>query len=490
MNVTITYNEVDLSQFVEIHDIRRNVSNEVKLGLDSAPSVGANVTDFSIAEKYIEVDFSIYTIDRNAMKHKLAGILTSSKDVRIQFSDEPDKYYIGRRIGKIDMQEDEGYRSKGTFTLIIPDGVAHSTAYKRLTNPQVTGTKAVFTIQNDGNQPAIPIITAKHTAENGYLGIVNQTGAMEIGDIEEADTVTRKKSMVLRDYKTGTNILNGLKDADKNVAVLNVDSPSTGTVDSLNLWGRPHLRMAQRGNELATLTWTIPVDSSGDDGALNEYLWWRQIFWAGLDSQYGYMKVMVSDTEGNFLYGVETFKRSRGLTTEYNFLGSDGDGGFDILKQWTFRATHKDGDNPFNQDRGFCDMLRRDDMVQVYFWGEYKKITIPDIKGKKSKKIHVAFGAVKNKPLITHMYLDQIMYRKDFVSEFVDLPNRFAKGTDVVVNFENDSLFIDNKIDNDEAVHGSKWGIYLPPGKSTLEIYCSDWATMPELSLSFEERWL
>ena len=35
-----------------------------------------------------------------------------------------------------------------------------------------------------------------------------------------------------------------------------------------------------------SLTWDIPADSSGATGSLNDYIWWRQIFWLGATNQY------------------------------------------------------------------------------------------------------------------------------------------------------------------------------------------------------------
>lgn len=497
--IQFKYDGVDMISFFKTQKVYLDIGNEREITFDDSPKVGVNVQEVKQGAKIIRIKFALLQNDPREIervKHQLAGMF-DDKIHKLEFNIEPDKYYLGMLREKVTPDYVAKWYQTGELEFIVPDGVAHSTTYKRLTKSQavVSGKKATFTIQNDGNQPAIPIITANHTQENGYLGIVNATGAFEVGDVEETDGFNRKKSQVLRDYKTGTNIISGLSHAQPNEAVLNDTGQNLrGTVSILNLWGRPHMHLSNNGgttgNNGGSVTWTIPADTSGEVGALNEYLWWRQIFWAGSVEQYGFIKVMVSDTDGKFLYGVETFKRSKGEETEYNFLATDGEGGYDVLKRWSFRANNENSDNPFNQDRGFSDLLRRNDMVQVYFFGTYHKINVPDLVGKKSAKIHVSFGSVGNKPLVTHMYLDQIMYRKDFVNEFVNVPNRYTNGTSVVANFENDTLFIDNKIENDEVVHGSMWHLNIPPGKSTLDIYCSDWAEMPDVAVSFEERWI
>jgi hypothetical protein len=246
------------------------------------------------------------------------------------------------------------------------------------------------------------------------------------------------------------------------------------------------------GNNAGSLTWDIPNDSAGGVGSLNDYIWWRQVFW--LESfnadQYGFIKLTVSDENGQFLYGVETFKRAQGLGCEYNFMASDGNGGFKVKERWTFTGTHWDYQNPFNEPRGASDLKRNDDKVRVYWFGSYKDFIIPEIKGKKSAKIHVAFGAIGNKPLVSRMYLDGIYYRKDFVSFTKDIPNRFSVGSEVEVNFEDDKVWIDGKDSLGVVVDGSDL-LTIPTGESKLELYFSSWTnSTPEVTVEFEERWL
>lgn len=198
----------------------------------------------------------------------------------------------------------------------------------------------------------------------------------------------------------------------------------------------------------------------------------------------------VSDDQGQFLYGVETFKRYNGLGCEYNFMASNGRGGYNMVKQWSFTGTHWDYHNPFNEPRGWSDIKRNDDQVTVFWWGGYNTFTIPEIKGRKSAKIHVAFGALGNKPLVTHMYLDSIYYQKDFVSATRDVPNRYPMGSNVILDCENDTVIVDGIERVMDIVHGSNF-ITIPPGNSKLEVYCSSWAKVkPSVKIEFRERYL
>lgn len=417
-NLSVVFNGYDLSQVMRITDIKRSIGNNRSVSTNDAPAIGVNVHEIKIGPKTIKVGFTLKGTNLESVKHELAGVFRTDEVARLTFSDEPDKYYLALVIGEIEPDNVRSWYQKGEIEFLIPDGVAHSTAYKRFDNPREENGKLVFDLVNNGNVPAPPIITIKHNSENGYIGIINQNNALEIGDREEADTETYKRSEILFDYVSDNGIVKGFAQGQKNTAILNDLSQSLDTQLYIkNEFGRPHLAMGSRGagsgpHHAGSITWEIPLDSSSDRGALNEYLWWRQIFWAGSAMQKGFIKLTVSDTEDRFLYGVETFKHGNGIDSEFNLLVSDGRSGYKILRSWPFKCTHLDSDNPFNAERGWEDILRRDDMLQVHWWGSYPQFYVPEIKGRKSAKIHVALGALGSHPHIHHMYLDSIVYRR------------------------------------------------------------------------------
>ena len=495
--IDVTFNGVKLSRYIRVTDVISPIGNDRELTLSENLSIGATVTKMRRGVKEHVIKFDIDTKDareREELKHVLAGIFDVEKPVKITYSNEPYKYYLGIPHGEVTTERVTRWFNRSEIKLIIPDGVAHSTTYRRFDNGTVSSDKIVFDLVNDGNVPAIPIVTVKHNAENGYIGIVNQTGALELGNPEEADTEVVKQSEVLFDYRD-SKITNGLTASAKNVAILNDTSQNlVGTVGSVDWSGRKHLFLQNAGgttgNNAGSLTWNIPNDSVGGVGSLHDYIWWRQVFWLGATNQYGFIKLTVSDTNGKFLYGVETLKRAQGLGCEYNFMASDGAGGFKMIKRWTFNGTHEDSQNPFNEPRGASDLKRNDDKVRVYWFGGYNDFVIPEIKGRKSAKIHVAFGAIGNKPLVSRMYLDGIYYRKDFVPVTKDIPNRYSMGSNVIINCENDSVTVDGLERIRDIVDGSTFPV-IPTGNSQLEIYNSSWVKKkPTVTVEFEERWL
>ena len=488
-----------MSKYFKVLDVIIPIGNTRSIATSDAPFLGVNVQNVKIGPKRIKVKIKMQTRtpeEMEELKDELAGVLNVSEAKRITFNFKPGKYYMGFVYDDITPDNITRWLQKAEIDFLIPDGVAHSTTYKRVVDYEERQGKMVFAIDNKGTADAYPIITFKANDENGYYGLVSEKFAFEAGSIEEADIVPYKHSEILWDYVSDNGIIKGLADGQKNVAILNDNSQNlNGTLAIQSAWGRPHLFLANHGsgplgNNAGSLTWEIPADSVGEKGALHEYIWWRQIFWVNPANQYGFIKISFTGENGEFLYGVETIKRGNGLNTEYNFLAANGSGSYKLVKQWTFWPTHNPSENPFNKDSGQSDILRRDDEVQLFWNGSYQKFTVPEIKGKKSIKVHVAMGAFGDKPIPTRMYLDSIVYRKDFVNGTKDIPNRYAAGSTLVINSENDTVFLNNLPNLDQVVDGSLWPV-IPPGKSEIEILQSSWAKKkPTVSIEFEERWL
>ena len=132
--VLMKFNNKDLSDLITIQEVLRNVGNERVVSTNDAPDLGVNVLGIKTGAKTITVNFYMknkfnkYALNQD--KHTLAGIFYVNKPVRIEFDDEPDKYYMGYVQGIPDIEDPISWLSVLSIELIIPDGVAHSTTYK------------------------------------------------------------------------------------------------------------------------------------------------------------------------------------------------------------------------------------------------------------------------------------------------------------------------------------------------------------------------
>ena len=458
-----------------------------------------------------QISFDIYVRGSHQrfidVTNEIASILDVKEEVELIFGDERDKVWTVLPTGLPSGTPDYSTSPptyRGTLTFDVPSGRSESKYYTVLGTEKpssINGTIETIgnmyhvELNNRGTSDMSPIFKFKHKTENGYIGIFGQNSEdyFTIGNKEEADTEMVKQSELLFDYRD-SKITDGLQEGAKNVAILNDTSQNlVGTVASVDWAGRKHLFLQNAGgttgNNAGSLTWEIPADSSGEKGSLNDYIWWRQVFWLGATNQYGFIKLTVSDENGQFLYGVETFKRAQGLGCEYNFMASDGKGGYKMVKHWTFLGTHADNENPFNATRGWSDLKRNDDRVTVYWWGSYNDFIIPELKGKKSAKVHVAFGAIGNKPLVTRMYLDGICYRKDYVDHTIDIPNAYPANSEVEINMETGKIFVNGQNASNQHLDNSEF-FAIDKGKYKLDIYFSSWIEqLPELEISWKERY-
>lgn len=487
---TMTADGLSLSDYFQIKKVHRPPTADITNTTKQFGNRGVQLLDKKYGSKLIKVD--IFIKDDILDTIDILNSIFGKKEFRISFSDRPDKYFNVTLAGISDPSSDVR-DAELTLSFLSMDGQEHSTSYKEVTDYTIFDDRVVFNVENKGNKEAFPIITLKHNEENGYIGFVNEKTLIGLGDDEQADSEPRQHSVIIKNYKesNGTNDINqALVEGAKNVAILNDTSQVLDTTIGVQEhWNRSHLALDYRptttGNHAGSLSFDIP------EGSLNEYIWWRQVFWAGRASQLGFIKIMVSDENGQFLYGAETIKRKNGLETEYNFFVTDGQGGYirtDL--HWTFNATEKDSDNPFNVPRGWSDMTRRDDQVSVFWWGSQYKRTFPSLKGKKSSKVHIAIGGFGTKELVTHAYLDELVIRKDNVSYEFDIPNTFAKGTVVVMDSERDLVIVDNLEKLNLLIDGFENFPIIPVGKSTFEIYFSSFLkTKPDINFKFEERW-
>ncbi|MFS6434499.1 phage tail family protein [Streptococcus agalactiae] len=500
-----TYNGVDMSKFFRISRVERYIGNERTISLNESFNLGASIRGVKTSSKIIKVHIEPLEINgilTESLKHELAGVLNVNEAKKMVFSDEPDKYYLGLAQGEISTEKVARWYQRAVITFLIPDGVAHSTTYKKFLDYTKDGNKLIFKLQNEGNTNALPIIKIKHNSENGYIGIANETGAFALGSVEEEDGTIVHRNEVLFDYSKA--IAKAL-DGAPNVAKLNHMPPTYDTelkrmrIDNILGSGKggEYVVIGNRGTtpgyteHVGTRTFIINPDSNGEY-TLNEHLWWQQIFIATAQDQKGFLKLCVTGENDEFLYGVETYKRKNGFETEYNFFALDDDGvGWRFYKQFTFLAD-RNYHNPFSMNRSRAvEIFREEDKFRIYFNGAHHHVTVPSLKGKKSRKIHLAMGTCSDSSkYINYNLFEKVNFEKMGVSHYNNIVNKYQPGDEVVINFENDTVKTKDLDSIQDMVLGSQL-ISIPPGKTELVMQVSKFSqSAPNVEILMEERWL
>ncbi|HEM5082124.1 TPA: phage tail family protein [Streptococcus suis] len=491
--VTFTFNGVDFSELVEVHDIRRDIGNDTSIELGEISNIGSSLISSSEGPKYIEIDFSIWTPSRNPLKHKIAGLFHTEGVAKLTFSDEPDKYYLAKKTGKVSMRETEGYRSVGTVTFLIPDGVAHSTAYKTFQAPTTSSTKLTFDITNNGNVPAYPIIDINHTSENGYLGFVcvekdaksdqPMSSMMEIGSRTKVAQTPIQRSATVINY---SDMSVALSSASRNSAVPGFNksfSMDFTTVAGPN--GSKRLGPVATnytGEEAGSLTWEIPQNASN---TVSERIAWNMTVFAHMYSLVlPSIAICVSDTNGQFLHGVEFRKSYIGNVYHMLIYTADGADGMKVVKTQEFSIFS----TTFGLKGDNIAISRSKQTLTVTYPGGTFTVQSPEIKDKVAKKIHAVY--TRSGQGEAFFGIHSLSYRRDFTEQPREVPNRYANGSVVNIDCEKDRIVVNGLDQTNDLVHGSDF-LVIPPGKSTLEVYSSDFATSPpRVEIKFEERWL
>lgn len=465
----------------------------------------------TLSVKQIQVSFNLVgNYDYfNSIAETLGGYLNVDKPKTLIFGDEPNKVWEAIPSGQTSLTVDKNtapITATVTVTFDVPKSYGENKAQALVSSDGETKYGSIkkvstghykATLKNFGTAETYPNIKLKFNSDNGWVGIVKSSSeSYEIGNPNEADDENVKKSEDLFDYRDSENLIKGFETSLKNVGVFNNNSHTlNGTLSISNVWDRPHISLQNIGSgntylNGSSLTWDIPADSNGQKGSIYEYFWWRQIFWAGASNQTGFLKISVTTSDGEFLYGVETCKRGNGIDSEYNFLATDGKGGYRIVDSKHFLCTHLDEHNPFNKDRGWSDVSRVDDTVRFYWWGSYLYYKIPEIKGKKSAKINIGFFDVHDRPLVTHMYVDSFIYAKNFIDKQVDIPNRFRKGSILEIDMAKGKTFVDNLPASNELTYLSE-PFSIGTGETEIDIYTSSWTrTDPTIEITWKERFV
>lgn len=87
------------------------------------------------------------------------------------------------------------------------------------------------------------------------------------------------------------------------------------------------------------------------------------------------------------------------------------------------------------------------------------------------------------------MYLDSIVYRKDYIDGWEDIPNAYPANSEVEINMETGKIFVNGQNASNQHLDNSEFFV-IDKGKYKLDIYFSSWIEqLPELEISWKERY-
>lgn len=493
--LSVKFNGYELSNYLDIlKGFDRGVGSSYSPTLQKiGTTTGKLFVDTTNDEKTIKMPF-IMRYDLIEKRRELAGILNVAEPKELIFGDEPDKKYYALPTGDINVDENS-FLGKGTINWVVPDGVAHATASKDFTFAPNSDGVLETTIINDGTDWATVDYTITHNHENGFLGIVSEYGAIQLGRISEVDGVDDTKIVVLANNSKG-----------------NFDDWTDGTVFYENPNKKAVTTMTadtQYGGRLGVLPTSFTNTANGElFGAIKEkvfttpatdwYLWAQAWYETTVMGQTGSWGLDIIDENNKLIAGMSLDKTdSAGNTAKMRFNVGTSAGGARIIKEILFEPAYWENSNPYGgesrlKNRNPFDIRKEGSKITFFWRGGYYAFTLPELATKKAKRIQYFVGQYNGRTasqLVTHHYLNNLTFYDLKQQYWRDVPNRYPSGSVVYIDGKARKPYFNNMRRPDEVI-GSHY-FKVPPGETKVQLVCSDFSTpLPTAKATIQEVFL
>lgn len=461
---------------------------------------------------------------------------------KLQFDDQDGKYYLAVTSGQPKFTEDL-QKSQATVSISfeVPDGLLHSELTKVLTSktnsPDIgsltkEGNIVKMTLNNAGSAPAYPRIRIKNAGTNGWIGIVNKNGVMEIGTSSSG----RDGAVTASGSYDQSQLLLNLTPSDsagwrKGVNIggkLSSQSPLTvashAEISDLTLdWAPrdegsvgypcPGLHWTRSGSKgigqdwgCAVYEYTLPADKNNVKGAKNFRCDFNLKLWASKIGQTGLLAIMFMDDNDRLIcaysldkYTTDSDKVVQVFTTtdihklprEENEFGSNNN------------EPGQQRPNPaFNSRTGNAYVIKDGPKFTFGYNGVPKTVVDATKENLECTKIWVLYGRLRNeRPGVGHLdtlCVQSLKFQKTNVQRYDLVPNKYNAGSELIVDmYEGKISYIADPEASSQGVgaegdlaNGSRY-FAIPPGESQLEIHSSGFVTTaPEVIVEWEEAWL
>ncbi len=499
MSLSVKFNDIELSDILDVE-----IGLDTFSGADwvrelrSIPNAtGSTLINSKVGVKVIDMPFRVKD-GVNVKYDDLQRILNTKEVKRLTFGHMPNRYFMAVSSGTADFKERvAGFIGHGTIKWLIPDGVSHSTDTKIVTASVVDGILTA-NVYNGGSDVVWPTYRFKSTDDNGWYGIVHAGGQLELGNRAETEGVDYKQDETLLDTvdfnESSWSDWSGIYPPDPN----NFDLSGTTTVSGSGT--QRGLRLGTYGNN--TKTWngagkvyTLQADSEGNIGADKFYCYWNSFFWPTKMGQTGLQDITF--WSGNDVVARwHIIKRDKNGNTAFCRASYNDGNGNDKLRQvfsFGFTSSHRPEENPFCERRGDSDFWKIGAKLRFYFNKKYYEITANNLTDKKITRVSSVFTNFDKRTgsqFVANNMIRRILIRKLYVDKWVDVPNKYGNGSELVVDTESATINLNGLPANDEAVNPPLFAP-LQPGDNKIEFYQSDWSqSTPEITVEWKERYL
>ena len=483
LKLKVMYNGMELSKYLYVvadgfdrSVIGDRTNTTVKVG----HAVGETFLDTTKGMRKITMPFYINKDIPDALE-KIAQIVNVEEPKQLIFGDEPDWYYSAIVDGTLSFTRLEREGS-GIITWLVPDMYKHAVENTTYSNDGVNKNQILF--NNNSNTSTPVTITAKMRSDNGFLGLALNGRAYQVGNPTEVNGVHYDKSEILIPGDMIPNPSTG----ELNKAGFEVIPPDQGALkmggnivmnNDRNMYASGFGDDSFKGPHGPAITYELPVDSFGNKGSKNFEFRWHAGFGnvANDNQKVGQLCATVHDKKGKTLCSI-AYNDLTQVKTDFTIR-------YDINGKKYYEQDIKELPNGFN---GHAYVIKSGSQF-TFRWNYLKPVTFICDELKDAEACYISFSYLKwmNVPTPAYMGIVNWNFRKNMTNLYRDVPNYFKKGDVVVLDSELNKLTINGFADWDRVDIGSK-PLLANVGDNTLGIVTSEWATMPEVTVSYQER--
>lgn len=482
MGMGVSFNGVELTKWLEVIEGFTPYD-----GANFTPTLqddltgGAQFIKTIVGSKSIDMPFMSKDIRNNY--DDLVATLNVSEPKQLIFGAQPDRVYYAIPSGTFKMEE-KNFDGKGTITWVVPDGKAHRIVQTKSTFLADEDGQMTAQIVNNGSAWAHVDYEITSTNESGYYAVASQYGAIQIGNVDEADKVAKTKAVVVT--RNAGGIFSNWTDG-----ATNYENPNKRVVTTMS-------SDTQFGGRLGLLPSSFTdTDKRGYYGALKEfiiptpasywYLWAQAWFETGKMGQTGAWEISIIDENDHVIAAMVLEKTDKvGNTAMCSFIVGNGSGASIVRKTIRFTPSYWVAQNPYGSEsrvagRNPFDIKKEGNKLTFFWYGGYFSFIEPSLANVKAKKLQFFVGQYTGQPvskLVTRMSINNLVFMDLKNAYMYDVPNLYPANTNIRIRGEEGHTYVNNMLRLDDEVKGSLY-FKIPPGTTEVKLAYSAFGGTP-----------
>lgn len=496
----MSFNNSNLTQYFKVLEVQRELlPSRENYSVESEFRHGKDFDGFKYNSRVITVT-AIIVADTTELlqikKRELAGLLNVTAPAKLSFSDEPDKYYFAVPTGSTEVEQVMG---TGTVEITFEcyDPFAFSEEEKSVSNNGKSTVKVPYT----GTQQAYPVIEATMTTNNSVLAYINQNGKiLQFGDPLLVDTAVEQQPESLinaRSFSPASvtdggwqvnveKFPNPLKDGREIQAVMPI-----AYVD-----GTAGVTVGSKGNvakyNVTSFSKVLPADKNGKVGAANFTSTFSVGYETHTTTNTGINRLELRDKNDNHVCGITFFKNSVSSNTASAYITINNT----IVHNVNFQPTAQ---NALTGSSGGAKSFTISKYGSKFTFtvgnvskgGYVFNFDLADLKTTEVTKIVHITGAWAGTANTMVNCLRAVSFTKQGVDTVVAAPTLFLAGDVLTADTATGLFYINGEEKMNLDTVGNQWeDFFLSFGNNEITIVQSDFASIPEVTVKYRERWL